>query len=462
MTKPASTPPPPATVRCAIYTRKSSEEGLSQDFNSLDAQRESAELYIQSQGWECLPDRYDDGGYTGANTDRPALRRLLTDIKAGRIDCVVVYTVDRLSRSLVDFGRLIETFDKHKVSFVAVTQHFNTTSSMGRFTLNILLSFAQFEREIISERTRDKIAAARRRGKWAGGRPILGYDVVSGAGGAKLVVDPDEAERVREIFDMYLHSDAGLMAVVAACRERGWTTKGWVSKGGKPVGGRPFNKDRVYALLTNSLYIGRVRHKDEFYPGEHAPIIEADVFEQVQARLRTNGRTGGSQVRNLHGALLKGLLTCGCCGAAMTHTFATRTGPKVSRRYRYYACASVLKGGRDACPCPSVPAADLERFVVGSIQGTLSGDTTMDDLARRATDLLATQRPDLVVDPDELLGAAESFMPVWESMTVRERITVVHALVQRVVFDGVEGTVSVTFREGTPDPAPANGTEVAA
>src|SRR5687767_6410587 len=196
-----------ATVRCAIYTRKSTEEGLEQAFNTLDAQRESAEAYISAQrheGWVCLPDRYDDGGFSGGNLERPAMTRLLADIETGRVDCVVVYKVDRLSRSLMDFSRVMQTFDRHHVSFVSVTQQFNTTHSMGRLTLNILLSFAQFEREIISERTRDKIAAARRKGKFSGGKPLLGYDMLAGPGGTKLVVNEDEAHRVRAIYEVYL------------------------------------------------------------------------------------------------------------------------------------------------------------------------------------------------------------------------------------------------------------------
>ncbi len=202
----------PPTLRCAIYTRKSTEEGLEQEFNSLDAQRDSGENYIKAQveeGWVILPDRYDDGGFSGGNMDRPALKRLMADVEAGRIDCIVVYKVDRLSRSLLDFAKMVETFDKHRVSFVSVTQHINTSTSMGRLMLNVLLSFAQFEREIISERTRDKIAATRRKGKWCGGMPLLGYNVVD----AKLVVDPDEAEQVRQIFRLYLELE-GLVRVV--------------------------------------------------------------------------------------------------------------------------------------------------------------------------------------------------------------------------------------------------------
>src|ERR1700722_18741429 len=221
-----------ATKRCAIYTRKSTDEGLEQEFNSLDAQRESGESYVKSlqhEGWQCLPDRYDDGGFTGGNMERPALRRLMADIESGNVDCVVVYKVDRLSRSLLDFARMMETFDRHRVAFVSVTQQFNTSISMVRLLLNILLSFAQFEREIISERTRDKIAAARRKGKYAGGWPILGYD---------LQRDP---------------------------ARRGWTTKRWTTKKGKPCGGRPIDKTRLYNLLTNVVYTGKIRHHKDIY-----------------------------------------------------------------------------------------------------------------------------------------------------------------------------------------------------
>jgi len=228
-------------IRCAIYTRKSTEEGLQQEFNSLDAQRESGEAYVASQrseGWECLPDRYDDGGFTGGNMERPALQQLMADIQAGKIDCVVVYKVDRMTRSLLDFAKIVETFDRHHVSFVAVTQLINTATSMGRLMLNVLLSFAQFEREIISERTRDKIAATRRKGKWSGGMPLLGYDVVE----TKLVVVPPEAEQVRQIFDLYLASE-GLIPVVEELDRRGWRTKRWITKKGTERGGRSFGKN---------------------------------------------------------------------------------------------------------------------------------------------------------------------------------------------------------------------------
>ncbi len=255
-------------VRCAVYTRKSTSEGLDMEFSSLDAQREAGESYVksqQSEGWICLEEKFDDGGFTGANMDRPALARLIKDIEARKIDCVIVYKVDRLSRSLLDFGRLMEKFDKHQVSFVSVTQSFNTGNSMGRLMLNVLLSFAQFEREIISERTRDKIAATRRKGKWAGGMPVLGYTVLD----TKLVVDGDEASAVREIFQLYLEHKS-LLTVARLLNKRGWRTKQWLTKRGITRGGREYDKANLYQLLTNVVYIGRVRYKDEIHDGDLA------------------------------------------------------------------------------------------------------------------------------------------------------------------------------------------------
>ena len=295
-------------VRCAIYTRKSTEECLEQEFNSLDAQREAGEAYFRSQageGWALVPDRYDDGGFTGGNLDRPGLRRLMADIEAGRVDCVVVYKVDRLSRSLLDFAQMMRTFEGRGVSFVSVTQQFNTGTSMGRLVLNVLLSFAQFEREIISERTRDKIAATRRKGKWAGGHPILGYDV--DPAGYRLVVNTSEAERVRAIFALYLEHGS-LLPVVKELEKRGWTNKRWKTKKGPERGGTPFTRTNLYQLLTNVGYVGKVRYKTEIHAGEHPGIVDPAVFQKAQTLLRQNGVTGGGPIRNQFGAILKGLL----------------------------------------------------------------------------------------------------------------------------------------------------------
>jgi len=312
------------TVRCAIYTRKSTDEGLDQAFNTLDAQRESAEAYVLSQrseGWTALPDRYDDGGFSGGNMERPAMKRLLDDIEARKIDCVVVYKVDRLSRSLFDFARIMDRFERNGVSFVAVTQQFNTTTSMGRLTLNVLLSFAQFEREIIAERTRDKVSAARKKGKWVGGFPPLGYDVAQEGG--RLLVNPEEAGQVREIFRLYLeHRSLG--EVMRQLDARGWRTKSWTTKEGKLRKGRPWTKWRLHRLLTNMVYLGKVPFRGRVYEGEHEAIIDDDQWQKVQVTLKHNGRNGGKDVRNKFGALLKGLMWCAACDAPMNHSVTTR------------------------------------------------------------------------------------------------------------------------------------------
>jgi site-specific DNA recombinase len=500
MSRKKETTPKVQTFRCAIYTRKSTEEGLEQEYNSLDAQRDAGEAYIKSQqheGWVCLPGQYDDGGYTGANMDRPALRRLLADIDAGKVDCVLVYKVDRLSRSLLDFAKIMATFERHNVSFVSVTQAFNTATSMGRLVLNVLLSFAQFEREMISERTRDKIAAARRKGKWSGGMPLLGYNVAK----TKLVVDASEARRVRDIFALYLEQQS-LLAVVKELGSRGWRTKRWTTRKGTTRGGRVFDKNSLYQLLTNVVYIGRIRYKDEVHAGEHEAIVDAAVFDEVQTLLQRNGRTGGRGVRNKHSALLRGLLRCAACDCAMSHSYSA----KDKRRYRYYVCTRAQKNGWQSCPSPSVPAGEIERFVIEQIraigrdplviQETLvqtrrqtedqitklkaeREDVRMQlrddhsELARLATtsrptdprladvhdrirvaerriteldDELATHDARLL-DEAEVATALADFDAVWDCLAPREQARVIELLVERVNFDGKAGKLSITFHE---------------
>jgi site-specific DNA recombinase len=360
-------------VRCAIYTRKSTEEGLDQAFNSLDAQRESAEAYIRSQrhqGWNLLAERYDDGGFSGGTLDRPALQRLMLDIDADRVNCVVVYKVDRLSRSLLDFARLMERFDRHSVSFVAVTQQLNTTTSLGRLTLNVLLSFAQFEREIIGERTRDKMRAARRKGKWIGGMPVLGYDVA--AEGGRLVVNQREAEQVREIFHLYTQRRS-LKAVVEELGGRGWTTKEYQSKRGKLHGGRSFQKPTLLRLLTNALYVGRVEHKGEIYVGEQEAIVEASVWEPIQGELRGRKLGWHSKAHKRQNALLSGLLFCHVCERAMAYTYAAAHG----RQYRYYVCRRPHPRDPRRCPARAVSARVIEESVVAQLQLRLGGGPSL-------------------------------------------------------------------------------------
>ena len=275
----------PRRVRCAIYTRKSTSEGLESDFNTLDAQREAAEFYVRAmrgEGWEALPERYDDGGFTGANIERPALQRLLADIDAGKVDIVVVYKVDRLSRSLLDFAQLLARFEEKNVGFVSTTQQFNTRDAMGRLTLNIVVSFAQFEREMIADRTRDKMGAARKRGKWLGSRPPLGY--VGDRERMRLVVVPDEAEQVRTMFQLYLR--LGSAAEVARrVNELGWERKTTRTRAGREVGGGAWTEKDVHMLLRNPIYLGKVDFKGERYEGEHEAIVDAPLFEQVQRTL---------------------------------------------------------------------------------------------------------------------------------------------------------------------------------
>ncbi|HEV2293855.1 MAG TPA: recombinase family protein [Tepidisphaeraceae bacterium] len=387
---------PPKVIRCAIYTRKSTEEGLEQEFNSLDAQRESGEAYIAAQkheGWTCIPDKYDDGGWSGGNMERPALKRLLTDIEAGRVDCVVVYKVDRLSRSLMDFARIMQVFDANKVSFVSVTQAFNTTHSMGRLTLNILLSFAQFEREIISERTRDKIAAARRKGKWSGGKPLLGYDILSLPTGAKLVVNEDEAHRVRQIYELYLKHHA-LIPTLKEITSRGWTNKRWITRKGGDWGGKPFDKGTLYKLLTSPTYAGMVAYHDEVHPGEHTAIVDKAVWEKVQAVLSRNGNTGGAPVRNKYGALLKGLISCACCRCSMIPTYTSKGGAG-GKRYRYYVCLQAQKQGWHSCPSKSVPAGQIEQFVVEQIRRIGKDPLLLEGTIRQVRQQQAKEQADL-------------------------------------------------------------------
>ena len=414
-----------AIVRCAVYTRKSTEEGLEQEFNTLDAQRESAEAFIKSQahdGWTCLPGHYDDGGFTGGNMDRPALKRLLADIAAGRVDCVVVYKIDRLSRSLLDFAKMMDTFERHHVAFVSTTQQFNSATSMGRLVLNMLLSFAQFERELISERTRDKIAATRRKGKWTGGHPLLGYDVDERC---KLVVNEDEAARVRSIFALYLKREA-LLPVVQELARRGWFNKRWTTRKGKERGGRPFTKTTLHQLLANVVYCGKVRYKSEVHAGEQAAIVDADTSEKVQAILQRNGQPSRTAMRTEFDALLKGILRCVPCDCAMTPAH-TRRG---TRRYQYYTCVGAQQRGWHTCPSKSVPAGEIERFVVAQVRSS-------------AKDRASTISPEQLGDT---AGAAWRRLDTsWDNLSSLEQARLFHQLVERVDYDGAAQTVSIRF-----------------
>lgn len=359
-------------IRCAIYTRKSTEEGLEQDFNSLDAQRESCGAYIVSQkaeGWTALAGRYDDGGFSGGTLERPALKQLLADIEAGAVDVVVVYKIDRLSRSLMDFAKLVEVFDRKGVTFVSVTQSFNTTTSMGRLTLNVLLSFAQFEREVTGERIRDKFAASKKKGIWMGGNPPLGYDVV----GRKLIVNTAEAETVRFIFRRYL--DLGCIRLLCAdLKERGTVSKRRLFSSGEPRGGKPIGRSALCCILNNRAYVGETTHKGASYPGEHKAIVPRKLFDAVQERFARLGPALSGKARSPHDGPYAGLLFDET-GTAMLHTYSIKRG---GLRYRYYASRPALKGGPSPAAISRIPAPAFEAFMSGVMArlGLPAGDQT--------------------------------------------------------------------------------------
>ena len=408
---------PVRKLRCAVYTRKSSEEGLEQEFNSLHAQREACEAYVASQkaeGWLLVPDRYDDGGFSGGTLERPALQRLLRDIEAGRIDIVVVYKIDRLSRSLMDFSRLVEVFDRHGVTFVSITQAFNTTTSMGRLTLNILLSFAQFEREVIGERIRDKFAASRRKGMWMGGHPPLGYDVRE----RRLVVNEAEAKTVRSIFRRFLTVGSATILARTLAAE-GVTTKR----------GRAIDKGDLYKILNNRVYVGEAVHKGVAHPGEHDAIVARDLWDKVHAILAENARTRSAHTRAQTPALLKGLIF-GPTGCAMTPTHTRRRG----RLYRYYVSQSVLKQGAEACPVRRVPAAQIEAAVVDQLRAVFRQPEIAVGTWRAARTQEAT------LPEAEVRLALQRLDPLWDELFPAEQARIVQLLVDRVdvSLDGID------------------------
>jgi DNA invertase Pin-like site-specific DNA recombinase len=363
MTKSArSGPRRNARARCAIYTRKSSEEGLDQAFNSLQAQREACEAFITSQqheGWVCLRAGYDDGGFSGATMGRPALQRLLSDITAGRVDIVVVYKIDRLTRSLADFAKIVEILDARSASFVSVTQQFNTTTSMGRLTLNVLLSFAQFEREVIGERIRDKIAASKKKGMWMGGVPPLGYRVED----RKLAIVDSEAEIVRSIFRRY--GELGSVRLLKAELEaQGSKSKSWTSAAGRVIGGKPFSRGALYLMLRNRSYRGEIVHKGQSHPGEQTPIIDQPLWDAVQMRLAGNTAERNFGIRTHQPSLLAGMLF-DAEGNRMTPSYAVKKGT----RYRYYVSRPLItQDQRESATGLRIPAGEIEHLVTSRVR----------------------------------------------------------------------------------------------
>ncbi|MFW6108510.1 MAG: recombinase family protein [bacterium] len=393
---------PGGVVRCALYTRTSTAEGLEGEVNSLEVQREAAESYVASQaheGWVALPARYDDGGHSGASVKRPALQRLLADIEAGRVDCVVVYKVDRLSRSLTDFARLVEVFETCGVELVSVTQEFSSTNPLRRFLLNVLLSFAQFERELASDRMRDKIGSVRRQGKWYGSRPALGYDVDRRT--HRLVVNDEEAERVRAIFGLYLEHGTAT-AVAEELHRRGWRNKDYVSLKGVEHRGGPFTPTQLHRLLTRVAYLGKVEYKGVIYPGEHEAIVDEAVWQRVQELRRARSRTWRRPGRRCGGGWLEGLLHCAACGAPMTHRQRTGSQGKDDWHGRYYACVDGRGRVHRGCPTRSVPAGVLEAKVVGCLRERAAQSREVAQRLREAREAAAERVATLAARHEEL------------------------------------------------------------
>ncbi|UZR30748.1 recombinase family protein [Methylococcus mesophilus] len=419
--------------RCAVYCRVSSDERLDQEFNSIDAQKEAGHAYIASQrieGWIPVADDYDDPGYSGGNTERPGLKRLLSDIEAGRIDIVVVYKIDRLTRSLADFSRMVEVFERQGVSFVSVTQQFNTTTSMGRLMLNVLLSFAQFEREVTGERIRDKIAAAKRKGLWMGGVPPLGYDVRD----RQLVVNENEAAIVRRIFKDML-SVGSTTRIAAALNAEGITTKAWTTQDGRHRPGARIDKKHLHHLLRNRIYLGEISHKGSWHPGAHPAIIEATLWDAVHAVLARDARSRATETRQRErtDALLRGLLY-DTEGEKMYPTYVRKNG----RQYRYYFSKAEARFGAGHKTSVRLPAEEIEAATLAQIRTVLASPEAI------AAIWLAVQAQTADLDEAQVVVAVGQLGSVWEQLFPAERHRIVQLMIERVEL--AEGGLRIRWR----------------
>ncbi|WP_253306884.1 recombinase family protein [unidentified bacterial endosymbiont] len=408
--------------RCAVYTRKSTDEGLEQEYNSIDAQRDAGHAYIASQrteGWLPVADDYDDPAYSGGHMERPALQRLLADIEAGQIDIIIIYKIDRLTRNLSDFSKMVELFDRQGVSFVSVTQQFNTTTSMGRLMLNILLSFAQFEREVTGERIRDKIAASKRKGIWMGGTPPLGYDVQD----RRLVHNPAEAQLVQQIFHRFIALGSSTL-LVKELQQTGATSKSWTTQRGQVRQGKLIDKSLIYKLLNNRLYLGELQHQGQWYPGEQAAIIDQATWDSVQAILDTHRRVRSNHTRATVPFLLKGLLF-GSDGRALSpwQTVKKQSG----RCYRYYIPQRDAKEYAGASGVPRLPAAQLEAAVFEQLRRLLRSPDLLEPILTQA------QQHDPSLDEAQVTVAMIQLDTVWAELFPAEQARIFKLLIEKVV-----------------------------
>ena len=424
--------------RCAVYCRVSSDERLDQEFNSIDAQKEAGHAYIASQraeGWIPVADDYDDPGYSGGNTDRPALKRLLADIERGLIDIVVVYKIDRLTRSLADFAKMVDVFDQHDVSFSAVTQQINSATSMGRLMLNVLLSFAQFEREVTSERIRDKIAAAKRKGMWMGGVPSIGYDVVN----RQLVVNDAEAAVVRRIFEEMLTIGSPTQ-IAANLTAEGITTKAWTTQEGQTRSGTRIDKKYLHKLLRNRIYLGELSHKGNWYPGAHPPIIDRALWDKVHAVLAkdSHARSVETKIRSRTDALLRGLLYAPS-GERMYPTYSSKRGHK----YHYYVSKSESRFGAPGKSFARLPAPEIEAAVVAQIRTVLTSPESVAAVVRHI------QRNGAQIDEATTVMAMGRLNDVWDQLFPVERHRIANLMIERIdlVHVGEVQGIKVKWRE---------------
>ena len=426
-------------IRCAIYTRKSCEEGLEQEFNSLDSQRVYAENYIASQngeGWVTLPTYYDDGGYSGGTLERPALQRLLTDIKKDKIDCVVVYKIDRLTRSLLDFGQIVQIFDTHNCSFVSVTQSFNTSNSMGKLMLNVLLSFAQYERELTGERIRDKFESSSKKGIWMGGNIPLGYEVED----RRLLVNEDEARIVRSIYQEFIKTGS-ILETARKMNQMGFTTKQWVSSKGNIHKGNKFNIKNVRKIIDSPLYKGKIKHKDNIYNGRHEAIVSEETWQKAQDVFKRRNAVQLPESRVTSPPLLKGLINCGMCGSKMTPNYTSKKGKK----YRYYSCIKQMVDVGSACQVGTIPAKEVEKTVTNQILEILKKPEIIVQTIMAANN--DDQNQENRISESEIINYFKNMEKIWDELFPVEQVRIINLLVKQVII--AEDKIDLRiFKEG--------------